>query len=410
MRYRSNGVETVHLVARFEPGATVSITIYDLATLLSVSLSNSTCDAIGSTGLFVWPSTRLTAQPTTYTQYAGVMQDTNGTIRSQKFVLGGAMDNLDVASSTRAVESTVAKEATLAAQAALILADTALVLSTGGTGPWTTATGFSVAGDAMTLTTGERDAVADAVWDEARAGHATLGTFGEQLQTAPATAADVTAAETAIRGPDSRTLSELAGAGFTEATDSLEAVRDQGDAAWTTATGFSTHSAGDVDTALSASHGAGSWEEPTAQEMRDAMKLAPSVGAPAADSVDDRLDTILADTAAIEPLATANLDAKVSDVPATVDTTLTASHGLGSWQTATGFTTPADVTTLRDHTEGRRRLDTTPDPWQEVVYTQANPNAEAKRYDLFDQNGDAINATNNPILDPTIIIADRVPV
>jgi hypothetical protein len=36
------------------------------------------------------------------------------------------------------------------------------------------------------------------------------------------------------------------GAGFDRTTDSLEAIRDRGDAAWITATGFSTHSASDV--------------------------------------------------------------------------------------------------------------------------------------------------------------------
>lgn len=49
---------------------------------------------------------------------------------------------------------------------------------------------------------------------------------------------------------DSTTLTEIqattAGAGFNNTTDSLEALRDRGDAAWTTATGFSTHSAADV--------------------------------------------------------------------------------------------------------------------------------------------------------------------
>lgn len=55
---------------------------------------------------------------------------------------------------------------------------------------------------------------------------------------------------------DVPTNSELAAA-FTEikgatwaTTDTLEAIRDRGDAAWVTATGFSTHSAADVVTAL----------------------------------------------------------------------------------------------------------------------------------------------------------------
>ena len=41
-------------------------------------------------------------------------------------------------------------------------------------------------------------------------------------------------------------LSLMAGTGFDTSTDSLEAIRNRGDAAWTTATGFSTHSAADV--------------------------------------------------------------------------------------------------------------------------------------------------------------------
>lgn len=42
------------------------------------------------------------------------------------------------------------------------------------------------------------------------------------------------------------TLTTMKGATFNGATDSLEAIRDRGDAAWTTPAGFSTHSAADV--------------------------------------------------------------------------------------------------------------------------------------------------------------------
>ncbi len=41
-------------------------------------------------------------------------------------------------------------------------------------------------------------------------------------------------------------LTDIKGATWSASTDSLEAIRDRGDAAWTTATGFSTHSAADV--------------------------------------------------------------------------------------------------------------------------------------------------------------------
>lgn len=41
-------------------------------------------------------------------------------------------------------------------------------------------------------------------------------------------------------------LTDIKGATFSGVTDSLEAIRDRGDSAWSTATGFSTHSAADV--------------------------------------------------------------------------------------------------------------------------------------------------------------------
>jgi hypothetical protein len=42
------------------------------------------------------------------------------------------------------------------------------------------------------------------------------------------------------------TLTAMKGATFSEATDSLEAIRNRGDAAWISATGFSTHAAADI--------------------------------------------------------------------------------------------------------------------------------------------------------------------
>lgn len=78
-------------------------------------------------------------------------------------------------------------------------------------------------------------------------------------------------------------LLDVAGATFDTATDSLEAIRDRGDAAWTTATGFSTHSSADVadavwDEAISGHLGAGSTGEalanataPTAAAVADAV-------------------------------------------------------------------------------------------------------------------------------------------
>jgi len=65
----------------------------------------------------------------------------------------------------------------------------------------------------------------------------------------------------------------------------------------------------------------------TSQEVRDAMKLAPTAGAPGSDSIDDQL---------------AALEAAVAAVP----TTLEAAHGAGSWLTASGFAQPGDAMTI----------------------------------------------------------------
>lgn len=113
---------------------------------------------------------------------------------------------------------------------------------------------------------------------------------------------------------------------FNQADDSLEAIRDRGDAAWDTATGFAVpgdqmnlvdgaitaakFAADAITSAVLATDAIGAAElaadavteirdaitavinDLTAQEVRDAMKLAPTAGTPAAGSVDEHLDTI----------------------------------------------------------------------------------------------------------------------
>lgn len=64
---------------------------------------------------------------------------------------------------------------------------------------------------------------------------------------------------------------------YDRTTDSQEAIRDRGDAAWVTG-------------------GSGL----TSQQVRDAMKLTPSGGAPASGSVDEHLDDLLTDTTSIK--------------------------------------------------------------------------------------------------------------
>lgn len=115
---------------------------------------------------------------------------------------------------------------------------------------------------------------------------------------------------------------------YDRATDSQEAIRDRGDAAWVTGS----------STAL------------TAQETRDAMKLAPTAGAPSAGSVDAHLDTIEGDTTTDIPALIAALptDADVNaqcDL-AISDAALATAVNLASVKTDTGTTIPAAIAAL----------------------------------------------------------------
>lgn len=85
----------------------------------------------------------------------------------------------------------------------------------------------------------------------------------------------------------------------------VDSVWDEAQSGHTTAGTFGKY----LDVEVSSVSGGGGL---TAQDVRDAMKLAPTAGAPAAGSVDEHLDDILTDTAAIDSAVSTNLDAQVS--------------------------------------------------------------------------------------------------
>jgi len=88
-------------------------------------------------------------------------------------------------------------------------------------------------------------------------------------------------------------LSDMAGATFNASTDSQEALRDRGDAAWTTATGFSTLDAAGVRTAVglaSANLDTQLDALPTAGENADAVWDEPLAGHLAAGSTGEALN------------------------------------------------------------------------------------------------------------------------
>jgi len=142
------------------------------------------------------------------------------------------------------------------------------------------------------LSSASEDAIADAVWDEARSGHTTGGTFGEGVASVQGnvtgSVGSVTAGVTVTTNNDK--------SGYALSTTSIDAVVD---AVWdelqsghTTAGTFGKY----LDIEVSTGSGSGI----TAQQVRDAMKLAPTGGAPAAGSIDEHLDDILADTNEIQ--------------------------------------------------------------------------------------------------------------
>jgi hypothetical protein len=112
-----------------------------------------------------------------------------------------------------------------------------------GDAAWATATGFAIVGSQMNLAD---DAITAGKYDESTA--------------FPLKAADAGSTYVARSGADGSGiqltliyddflayLTLMQGLGFDTDTDSLEAIRDRGDAAWATATGFSTLDAADVN-------------------------------------------------------------------------------------------------------------------------------------------------------------------
>jgi hypothetical protein len=183
-----------------------------------------------------------------------------------------------------------------------------------------------------------------------------------------------------------RTELRATGAGsgtFAETTDSLEAIRDRGDAAWTTATGFSTHSAADVwsvgtrtltsgtNIVLAKGTGVTGFNDLSAAQVNaeaDAaladVGLTTTVTGRIDAAVSSRMATytqptgFLAATFPATVASTTNITAAsgvtISGTTTTLDalqTALNSAHGAGSWATATGFAVAGDAMTL---TSGER--------------------------------------------------------
>lgn len=138
-------------------------------------------------------------------------------------------------------------------------------------------------------------------------------------------------------------LTDIKGATFSGSTDSLEAIRDRGDAAWVTATGFSTHSAADVWAVLSRTLTSGGYSGLTATDI---------------DNIWDEVVTGHSTTSSYGKLLTDNINATIgsrsshsaADVWSAVTRTLSAGTNI-SLAKGTGITgfndiAASDVATL----------------------------------------------------------------
>lgn len=248
MRYTTSETATA-AADGLASGATVEITIIDLATGSVVPLTSSGCTEIASDpGTFRWRSSDLATQPTSRVEYLFRMQEISGGVgrfRRGKLQVGGYPDEQATSGVLGVVSGevtagfsevlasggpgpwTTADVSALATAAALALVSGALatqvsgVITTGGSGPWTAA-------DVSPLATSAALALVSGALAVQVSGVATTGGAG------PWTTADLSAVATAAA------LALVSGALAAQ----VSGIATTGGAGpWTTATGFATTAA-----------------------------------------------------------------------------------------------------------------------------------------------------------------------
>lgn len=205
--------------------------------------------------------------------------------------------------------------------------------STHGGGSWATATGFATPTN-VTDTQTAIIAHGDSDWITA---------------TGFATPTNVTTSEAAIIAHGDSDWSTATGfATPSDVTNSANALAAYGDIHWVTATGFATPSnvttsTSTITAAITAlqTHGDTTWSTadlsglPTAAENADEVRTELAVELA---RIDVAVSTRLATGSYTSPPSAATISTQVAS-------DLQTAHGAGSWTTATGFATPANVTT-----------------------------------------------------------------
>jgi hypothetical protein len=126
----------------------------------------------------------------------------------------------------------------------------------------------------------------------------------------------------------------IQGATFDTATDSLEAIRNRGDSAWDTATGFSTHSAADVVSALGTGSGLTALATQTSvDDLPTNSELATALGT--AD------DAVLAAITSAHATTDAAIAAVQADLPARITKNTALANFMFKMVLASDHVTPA---------------------------------------------------------------------
>ena len=148
-----------------------------------------------------------------------------------------------------------------------------------------------------------------------------ISTLGNPSE--PTMSGDIAAARAA--------LADIKGATFDTATDSLEAIRDRGDAAWDTATGFSTLDAAGVRSAVGLASASLDTQLTAIDDLLDTEVAAiyNRIGAPVGASISADIAGITAtvdaaDIRAAIGLASANLDTQLGAIDDFLDTEIAA--------------------------------------------------------------------------------------
>lgn len=97
MRYQTSTFgEPVTAMGQFETGDTVTADLFDIGSGASIAVSSSSCTEIGTTGFFRFPLSNIVTPPTSYTEILYIMTNQLGRVHSGKVVVGGHPDDIAI--------------------------------------------------------------------------------------------------------------------------------------------------------------------------------------------------------------------------------------------------------------------------------------------------------------------------